>query len=242
MNGRMILMLFVALVFAGLAAFVAKTWLNKQVTSKQEITTPVVMAATEIPFGIKLEEVNLKLINWPGTNPPNGSFSKIEDVVGKITKNNFYEGEIITQQRIAEHLGGSALSSLITENYRAISIRVDDVVGVAGFVLPGNRVDILAIQRKGGSDAKARTLLENIKVLAVDQEASTDKEKPAVVRAVTLELKPEQAEKIAEAMQEGKIQLTLRNPLDSTAYNREGKPKPVIKRRSRGPSVVVVPW
>lgn len=242
MNGRMIFMLLIALVFAGLAAFVAKTWLNKQVTSKEMITTPVVMAATDIPFGIKLEEVQLKIIDWPGTKTPNGAFNKMEDVVGKISKNSFYEGEVITQQRIADHLGGSTLSSLISENYRAISIRVNDVVGVAGFVLPGNRVDILSIKKEGRGDAKAITILENIKVLAVDQEASTDKEKPAVVRAVTLELKPEQAEKIAEAMQEGKIQLTLRNPLDSTAYNREGKPKPVVKRRSRGPSVVVVPW
>lgn len=242
MNGRFIIMLVIALIFAALAAFIAKTWLSKQVTTKKAITTPVVMAATEIPFGVKLEEVHLKIIDWPGKNLPEGYFSRVEDLIGKISKNSFYSGEIITKQRVADHLGGSTLSSLISEKHRAISIRVNDVVGVAGFVLPGNRVDILAIKRSGRSDAKARTILENIKVLAVDQEASPDKEKPAVVRAVTLELKPEQAETIAEAMQEGKIQLTLRNPLDSSAYTRKGEAKPVVKRRSRGPSVVVVPW
>lgn len=247
MNGRMIVMLIIALIFAAIAAFIAKVWLGKQVREQKVVSTQVVAAATEIPFGIRLEETHLKLIDWSGSDVPRGSFSKTADAIGKITKNNFYPGEVITQQRVAEHLGGSTLSSLISENYRAISIRVNDVVGVAGFILPGNRIDILSV-KKAGSNAKAQTILENIKVLAVDQEASTNKEKPAVVRAVTLELTPDDAERIAEAVQEGKIQLTLRNPLDSNiAVKQEGQPKPVIKpkpirRRSRGPSVVVVPW
>ncbi len=247
MNGRLITMLLVALVFAGIAAFIAKVWVNKQVTKSPDIVaSSLVMSATEIPFGVKLENTHLKVINWPGKDIPKGSFDNIDDVIGKITKNSFYSGEIITKQRIVEHLGGSTLSSLITKNSRAISIRVNDIVGVAGFVLPGNRVDILSIKRSGAGgskSAKARTILENIKVLAVDQMASPDKEKPAVVRAVTLELKPEEAETLAEAMQEGKIQLTLRNPLDSNAYARKGETKPAIKRhRVRGPSVAVVPW
>lgn len=247
MNGRMIVMLVIALIFAAIAAFIAKVWLGKQVTDTKVVTTQVVAAATEIPFGIRLEETHLKLIDWSGSDVPRGAFNKTADIIGKITKNNFYPGEVITQQRVAEHLGGSTLSSLITENHRAISIRVNDVVGVAGFILPGNRIDILLV-KKAGKNAKAQTILENIKVLAVDQEASTNKEKPAVVRAVTLELTPEDAERITEATQEGKIQLTLRNPLDSNiTIKQEGQSKPIIKpkkirRRSRGPSVVVVPW
>lgn len=246
MNGRLIVMLIVALIFAGIAAVIAKVWLNKQVASKEVVTSQVVVAATEIPFGIRLEEAQLKVSDWSGSDLPQGAFTKTEDVIGKITKNNFYPGEVITKQRVAEHLGGSTLSSLITENHRAISIRVNDVVGVAGFILPGNRIDILSIKGSRGS-AKAETLLENIKVLAVDQDPNTNKNKPAVVRAVTLEITPEQAETIAEAVSESKIQLTLRNPLDSNVIVKAEGAKPVIKpkpvrRRHRGPSVVVVPW
>jgi pilus assembly protein CpaB len=250
MNGRFIFMVIIALVFAGLSALLAKVWINNKV-NKDVITSSVVIAATDIPFGVKLEPLHLKTVAWPGTDVPQGSFSKVDDVIGKIVKNSFYAGELITEKRIAEHLGGSTLSSLVSENSRAISIRVDDVVGVSGFVLPGNRVDILATQtsRDGGTpQARTRTILENIKVLAVDQEASPDKEKPAVVRAVTLELKPEEAEKMVEAMQEGTIQLTLRNPLDSNASVREAPPlvqpthvaRPMPRRAA--PALVIVPW
>ncbi len=245
MNRRMVIMLIIAVFFASLAAIIAKVWLNKQVSSGKVSTTSVVVASSEIPFGIKLEEVHLKTIEWAGSKIPEGAFKKTEDVIGKITKNNFYPGEVITQQRVAEHLGGSTLSSLITKKHRAISIRVNDVVGVAGFILPGNRIDILLIKGKKGN-VKVTTLLENIKVLAVDQMASPNKEKPAVVRAVTLEITPREAEIIAEAMQEGKIQLTLRNPTDSVIINRKGEIKPIVKKprstRKSARPVTVVPW
>lgn len=248
MNGRMAMMLVVAFVFAAVAAIIAKVWIDKQVNVTKTTVLPVVVAATEIPFGIKLEQVHLKIMDWQGEDAPVGSFKSVEDVIGKISKNSFYPGEVITDKRIAEHMGGSTLSSLISMNHRAISIRVDDVVGVAGFILPGNRIDILSIKRVGNNsrNAVARTILENIKVLAVDQEASPDKEKPAVVRAVTLELKPEQAEKIAEAMQEGRIQLTLRNPVDSAEAARKEMivepTKKVTKTRRRSTQIRVVPW
>ena len=156
--------------------------------------------------------------------------------------NKFYPDEIITEKRISEYLGGSTLSALITKDYRAISMRVDDVVGVSGFILPGNKVDILATKMDNSlNKATTRTLLQNIKVLAVDQEASQEKEKPAIVKAVTLELKPEQAEIIVQAMQEGTIQLTLRNPLDTEVADipvaapvkiEQEQPKPVEKYKS----------
>jgi len=126
---------------------------------------------------------------------------------------------------------------------------VDDVVGVAGFILPGNKIDILATKMdRTANKAATRTLLQNIKVLAVDQEASQEKEKPAIVRAVTLELKPDQAEIMVQAMQEGTIQLTLRNPLDSVVEDKvvevaEVKATPVVDRvRSRKRVLKVIPW
>jgi pilus assembly protein CpaB len=212
MNRRFIIMLGIALLLALLAAWVAKGLIQGR--AAPDATVPVVAAAVEIPYGVKLEESQVKVIAWPGNSAPQGAYSSIDKVIGIVTMNKFYPDEIITEKRLSEQ--GSTLSALIAKDYRAISVRVDDVVGVAGFILPGNKVDILATKTdRDTNKASTRTLLQNIKVLAVDQEASPEKAKPAIVRAVTLELKPEQAEIIVQAEQEGTIQLTLRNPLDT---------------------------
>lgn len=107
--------------------------------------------------------------------------------------------------RVAEHLGGSTLASLIAPEKRAISVRVDDVVGVGGFLLPGNRVDVLATRQSDGSSnqAESTTILQNLRVLAVDQTAGTDKTQPVVVRAVTLEMSVKEAEVLVKAQSEG---------------------------------------
>ena len=159
------------------------------------------------------------------------------------------------ETRLREHLGGSTLSALITPNMRAVTVRVNDVVGVGGFLLPNNRVDVLATRRdQRDSEARTRTILENIKVLAVDQEASQDKEKPVVVRAVTLEMTPEQAEIVVTATEEGSIQLALRNPLDDRAAAPKPKlanapaplprlapvVKPIRRAHPAGPTVIVI--
>jgi pilus assembly protein CpaB len=204
-----------ALLLAMLAAWIANRWVQDKKAQQKMATVAVVVAATEIPYGIKVGEEQVKVVAWPSESIPEGAYSSKEQVVNRVTTNKFYPNEIITEKRTSEHLGGSTLSALIALDYRAITVRVDDVVGVAGFILPGNKVDILATKREGAGQANSRTLLQNIKVLAVDQEASPDKQKPAIVKAVTLELKPEQATVMAQAMQEGKIQLTLRNPLDT---------------------------
>jgi len=248
MNRRFFIMLSIALLLSFLAAYVAKSWIQGQAVPDKGVS--VVAAAIEIPFGVKIEESQVKLIAWPGDSaPPQGAFTSKEQVVNKVAMNKFYPDEVITEKRISEYLGGSTLSALIAKEYRAISVRVDDVVGVAGFILPGNKIDILATKMdRTANKAATRTLLQNIKVLAVDQEASQEKEKPAIVRAVTLELKPDQAETMVQAMQEGKIQLTLRNPLDSVVEDKvvevaEVKATPVVDRvRSRKRVLKVIPW
>ena len=252
MNRRFIIMLGVALLLAFLAAWVANRWIQGRAVPDKAVS--VVVAATEIPFGAKLQEHEVKLIPWPENAVPQGAYSSTKDVIGKVTMNKFYPNEIISEKRISEYLGGSTLSALITKEYRAISVRVDDVVGVAGFILPGNKVDILSTKTdRSTNKATTLTLLQNIKVLAVDQEASQEKEKPAIVRAVTLEIKPEQAEIIVQAMQEGTIQLALRNPLDSVVEDApvkedtpvrvaEVQPKPVEKVRAKKRALKVMPW
>lgn len=249
MNRRFFIMFTIALLLALLAAWVANRWIQGRAVPDKAIS--VVVAAVEIPFGVKLEESQVKVIAWPEKSAPQGAYSAKEQVIGRITMNKFYPDEIITEKRVSEHLGGSTLSALITKEYRAISVRVDDVVGVAGFILPGNRVDILTTKMdRTTNQASTQTLLQNIKILAVDQEFSQEKEKPAIVRAVTLELKPEQAEIIVKAMQEGTIQLTLRNPLDSeigytedtTVKVAEVQPKPVAKKRAKKRVLRIIPW
>jgi|WetSurSiteA1Bulk_404760.scaffolds.fasta_scaffold00877_7 pilus assembly protein CpaB len=252
MNKRFIIMLSIALLLALLAAWVANRWIQSKAIPDKKVS--VVVAAVEIPFGVKLEESQIKEIPWPESTTPKGAYSSKAQVVGRVAMNKFYPDEIITEKRISEYLGGSTLSALITKEYRAISVRVDDVVGVSGFVLPGNKVDVLSTKRDRTENNQAitTTLLQNIKVLAVDQEASQEKEKPAIVRAVTLELKPEQAEIMVQAMQEGTIQLTLRNPLDNELEESAIKvpeepkvvmqPKPVEKIRDKKRVLKVIPW
>ncbi len=247
MNRRFIIMLSIALLLALLAAWVANSWVQGR--AAPDSAGSVVVAAVEIPFGVKIEEAQIKLIAWPGNSaPPQGAYSSKDQVVNKVAMNKFYPDEIITDKRISEYLGGSTLSAMITKEYRAISVRVDDVVGVAGFILPGNKIDILSTKMdRPTNKATTRTLLQNIKVLAVDQEASQEKEKPAIVRAVTLELRPDQAEIMVQAMQEGTIQLTLRNPLDSDMEDRvvevaEVQPKSVEKTRGKKRLLKVIPW
>jgi len=249
MNRRFIIMLSIALLLALLAAWVANRWIQSRAVPVNAVS--VVVAAVEIPFGVKLEEAQVKVIPWPGNATPQGAYSAKDQVVGRVTMNKFYSDEIITDKRISEYLGGSTLSALITKGYRAISVRVDDVVGVAGFILPGNKVDILGTKKDRGI---TQTLLQNIKVLAVDQEASQEKEKPAIVRAVTLELTPEQAEIIVQAGREGTIQLSLRNPLDNQIEGTnveatdtpvklaEVQPMPVEKIRAKRRVLRIIPW
>jgi pilus assembly protein CpaB len=182
----------------------------------------IVVAALDIQYGTKIEAAQIKLVEWPSGNVPKGALTDLAEAEGKIVKRDLVPGEPVLSDRISEHNGGSTLSAIVEPNKRAISVRVNDVVGVAGFLLPGNRVDVLAT-RKVKRRAITDTILEDIKVLAVDQTASTDKDKPVVVRAVTLEMTPKQTEKLVKSREEGTLQLTLRNPLE--------EPKPVVARK-----------
>jgi len=216
MSSRTLLLITLSVLFGLLAAWMANTWLAARLNaSGNPDLDNVVVAALEIPFGQAIEARHVKLVQMPEGAAPGDAFDTVDKVVGRIATLTFLPGDVLRSARLAEHLGGSTLASLIEPSKRAISVRVDDVVGVGGFLLPGNRVDVLvAKSRSGGSQAEAETILENLRVLAVDQTASTDKTQPVVVRAVTLEMTPEEAEKLVRAQSEGRLQLALRNPLD----------------------------
>ena len=145
--------------------------------------------------------------------------------------------------KIASACFGSTLAALVNKDMRAVTIRVDDVVGVAGFLLPGNMVDVLASRKRPNKRAVTETILRNIKVLAVDQTASAEDNEPVIVRAVTLEMLPKQAEILFRARIEGKIQLTLRNPLEPDYVPPPAKKRVARKaptRRAAPPTEVII--
>ncbi len=197
----------------------------------------VVVAAMEIPFGTKLEARHVKTIELPRNAPVGNHFGKPDDVIGLLATQKIIAGEIILKERLADRAAGSTLAAVLKPEMRAMTVRVDDVVGVAGFLLPGNKVDVVAA-RMVNQRAETQTVLRNLSVLAVDQTASQDKDQPVVMRAVTLEVTPQQAEVLVKAREEGRIQLTLRNPNDSTdEYVVETPvPKPLIKKVHREPA------
>ena len=169
------------------------------------------VAAADIAYGQVLSAENLQLKTLPASLAAPGAIMSIEDAKGKIAKGEIYQGEALIDKRLADKEGGTILASLVDKNMRAVSSRVNDVIGVAGFLMPGNRVDVLA-SRMEERRSITRTVLQNIKVLAVDQTAEASKDKPVLVQAVTAEVSPTDSEKLFQAIQEGSIHLTLRNP------------------------------
>ena len=229
MATRTKVMFIFAAIFAVLAVLLAKTWVTKQAgpgVAENVPTTLVVVAAMDIPYGQPIENVHLKLVPWPLKFAPFGHVGNVEDVLGKVALQKITTGDAVTTTKFADNLGGSRLAALLEPEKRAVTVRVNDVVGVAGFLLPDNRVDVLAVKQQGRGDAMVRTVLEDIKVLAVDQDVSPDDGKPKVVRAVTLELTPVQAEELVKVAHEGSIQLALRNPNDRAVQ----PPPPVVER------------
>lgn len=240
-----------AIMFGLVAAFMAQRWAQQRlVDARSEAArgmTTVVVAAKAIEFGKRIEQDSLKVADWPVDAQPEGAYNDIEAVVGMVSKYHILTGEPVLAARVADPEKSPLLAGLIEPNKRAMSVRVDDVVGVAGFLLPGSRVDVVASKRidTGNRQYKTRTILHNLRVLAVDQTASAGSDdKPVVVRAVTLEVGPDQAEKLVQATSEGSVQLALRNPEDQAIPEITGKkpaekPKPV-RRVSTGSQVTVI--
>lgn len=254
MGSRTLTLVVLSLILGLGAAWMANNWLSGRLNAGTDDNMQNVMvAAVEIPFGSMIEAQHVVQVRMPKSTVPDDSFESADKVVGRIATFAMLRGDILRAARVAEHLGGSTLASLIETDKRAISVRVDDVVGVAGFLLPGNRVDVLATKRVGNSnnDAESKTILEDLRVLAVDQTASTDKTQPVVVRAVTLEMTSEEAEVLVKAQTEGRLQLALRNPLDDQKKPVEApkveKPapvpepaKPVVRRSNGGAGVTII--
>lgn len=210
MNNRFFIMLIIALVLAGGAAWIAKNWVDTMSGQKvEQNVVPIVAAAIDISYGAKIEATQIKMLGWPKDHVPAGAFTDAKLVVGKVAQRAFVADEALLEPQIKDKLVGSILSALIPEGKRAMSVRVDDVAGVAGFITPGNMVDIIATKNNS-----TYILLSNVKVLAIDQLSATEQDKPAVVRALTLEVTFQESTTLVKAMRDGPLYFTLRNPLD----------------------------
>ena len=227
-NYRGIIMFSIALFAAVGAVLIAAKWLQQRSTQVNQVA----VAAQEINMGQKLTSNMFKLVSWPANIMPPESFSDLKKLDGRVTKSSLQVGEPVLATKLAPEGSLGGLSAVIAEGKRAITVRVNDVVGVAGFALPGNFVDIIVNtqQDEGSGNTKttkeiSKIVLEHILVLAVAQEAGRDETTPKVVNAVTLEVSPEQAEMIDLARSIGDLSLVLRNQADVVNAKTEGVTK-----------------
>jgi len=185
---------------------------------------PVVLAAVDIAAGEKLEERHLKRTEWPKNVLPPGTFTSIADVVNRVARTDIVAGEPVLEARLAPQGSSGGFSSLIPPGMRALTVSVNVVSGVSGFILPGARVDVLVTVSTPTrrEESTAKTILEDVQVLAVDQTFERDGDSPIKVQSVTLLVTPDQAEKLVLAASEGKLQLVLRNSADRQGKTTEG--------------------
>jgi pilus assembly protein CpaB len=211
-----------AVVFGLLAVFIAQAWINNQADmrvrnleaqKKPLAVQTIVVARAPLRFGAELSSSNLREVTWPEQALPVGSFSKIEDVVtaGKrIVLTAIEENEPILGSKITGPGQRATLSAVLREGMKAVTVRVNDVEGVAGFVLPGDRVDVALTRQNDKTGATTDVVLQNARVLAIDQVADERTDKPSVVKAVTLEVDTPAAQKLSLAASIGSLSLMLR--------------------------------
>jgi pilus assembly protein CpaB len=208
----------VAIVLGGAAAYLSKGLIQPGASgaTKASLAGTAVVAAQPLAFGTPLTPDNVREISWPSENIPEGAFRTIEEFLKdgrRVTLASFQKNEPILSQKVTGPNQRATLSTLIEEGKRAVSVRVDEVRGVAGFILPGDRVDVILTRGESSQSsdkASADVLIQNTKVLAIDQIIDDKQEKPTIAKAVTLELDMQQAQKVVLAQGIGRLSLVLR--------------------------------
>jgi pilus assembly protein CpaB len=243
-NKRAIIMMAVAILFGIAAVVLASLWLARQSANSAQ---RVVVAVADVGRGQKLLPEMLKLEDISLKNLPKNAFTDFSKLADRVLKSNVMRGEVLSEDKLAPPGTVGGLSAMITEGKRAITVRVNDVIGVAGFALPGNYVDVIVHLEREPTEAErnARTalqvskiVLERILVLAVAQEVSRDDTKPRVVNAVTLEVTPEQAEHLDLARSVGTLSLALRNQIDPRSPATPGATKRTLLDDLAAPPVL----
>ncbi len=261
MQVRAIVILALALVMGGVSVFLVNTYLQQQVSERKTVgsvkTAQVVVAKKDLVFGQKLDEESIGMVSYPAEAIPNGAFTNLSAVLNAespaIALTDIKDREIILPAKISPHGARGGLPAKIPEDMRAMTISVNEVKGVAGFVLPGDFVDVLHTTTVGRRDDRpvTRVIKQNLQVLGVDQLSSDDSNEPKVVNAVTLLVTQRDGQRLTLAQRLGELNLLLRNEFDGSiladqvvSYESlltvETGRKPVVKVRSRRPSVEII--
>ena len=258
MNRQAIFFLGLALVLGLLAALLAQRWLQgqlPQVAAGQSETVRLVVARSDIPIGTALTSGQMKLVRWPRSYKPKGSFGEAEPLSGHVARRPIAAGEPLLEMALHPKGTEAGLVSVIEPGKRAVSVKVDPVVGVAGFVKPGTRVDVLATIRRIDQKeklpyiAQTNSVLQDVRVLAIDQRLEQVSEgEPKLVNVVTLEVSPADAPRLTHIAHEGRLHLALRGPTDREQTQTQSvavgdvmplPPRPRA-RRANGPSVQTI--
>ena len=227
-RSRPFILLALAVISGGAAAYLAMQYIRQQTTplmAAQPKTAQVVVAAHDMPLGSIIGEHDVKTVDWAGGALPPGFIGSVPEAVGRGLITPVQENEPVLEAKLAAKGAGGGLPVIIDQGMRAVSVAVDQVVGVAGFVLPSTRVDVLLTMNDaaGTKEPATRVIMQNVKALAAGQSIQQDKEgKAQSVSVVTVLVTPEQAETLALAASQGRIQMALRNSLDTLHIETRG--------------------
>jgi len=253
---RIFSVLLIAILAGGGLAYGTYDYLQKQPVRTVTIPTRhVVVANADLSLGRQLRREDLTTVDWPVTAVPEGAFEDPAAIVDRGLIISVVKNEAILPAKLASKEAGAGLPPIIPEGKRAVSVRVNEVIGVAGYVLPGTRVDVLTTANATNKteDVTTKLVLANVQVLTAGTRLEQDSNdgKPIQVTVVTLVVTPEEAERLTLASTEGKIQLALRNPLDTSTPDTPGVrpgmllgmavPKPVVRRIAPAPGVPAAP-
>ncbi len=231
MRASTIVMIATAIVFGVLAVFVAQSWLNRQADLRMKSmesqrkpvsTSTVVVARSPMRFGMQITPQMLREVEWPGEGIPVGAFTSIRELTDGDKRSvlaSIEPNEPIVAAKITGPGQKATLSAVLQDGMKAVTVRVNDVEGVAGFVLPGDRVDVLVTRQQEKESSSNDVVLQSVRVLAIDQLADDRTDKPQVVKAVTLEVDTVSAQKLSLAASIGNLSLVLRKAGDSAEAN-----------------------
>jgi pilus assembly protein CpaB len=235
-------MLVLALTSGIVAALLALRYLRERTTplmAAEPKRVNIVLSARSLPVGAVVSEQDVKVVSWPGDAVPSGYVRSAKDAVGRGIITPVAENEPLLAAKMSTKDAGGGLPIIIRDGMRAVSVKVDEVIGVAGFVLPGTRVDVLLTLDKNNNRPQAitKTLLQNVQTLAAGQSVTRDKEgKPQTVTVITLLVSPDNAELLALAAKEGRLQLALRNTLDTLTVSTSGARADKLSPSTAAPS------
>lgn len=232
-NARPLVVILISLVVGAIAVAVAAQWVARQASIA---TSKVVVATRDLEVGTRLRAEVLEVVDWPAGVPLKEPFSDPKKVYERVINTQVLRGEPIVTAKLAPPGEKGGLSAVLSEGKRAITVKVNEIVGVAGFALPGNFVDVMVNTSDEANRSTSKIVLERILVLAVAQDLSANESKPRVVSAVTLEVSPQEAEQIDLARSIGSLSLVLRSQIDKGRVETAGARKSDLLRPAPVPA------